>query len=248
MAVVSVDLACKSYHDIGIAIIRPEQRAISCEFIPPGYLGLTGTPAAQSLAEALTKVCSDYTARVILIDGPQAWKDPFNGIKNSRLCERALNTPAKTGLPGQVKPASYRRFVTFSVDLFDELAQLGWIRLDCRACLDARAYRLSLESFPSSAWTALGILPLPAKTKAGAADIEFRVMELKRRFSLRLAGEPNHDELQALAAGFAGLGVELGDSCLYTAVGANPRIIDGVWREGFIVNPRYEISHSQDCA
>lgn len=242
MTVVSVDLAYKRYHDIGIAILRSEQQTISCDFIPPGSLGLSGNPAHQSLAEALDKVCSDYPARLILIDGPQAWKDPFNGIQNSRLCERVLNTPAKTGLPGQVKPANYRPFVTFSVDLFDQLAHLGWIRLDIRALLDVRPYRLTLESFPSSAWIALGIPPLPAKNKASAADVEDRVLELKRRFSLQLAAEPNHDELQALVAGLAGVGLELGDSRRYTAVGANPRIVGGIWREGFIVNPRHEIA------
>ena len=244
MAVVSVDLACKHYHDIGIAILRSEQQTIACEFIQTGSLGLSGVPAIESLAEALDKVCFDCAARLILIDGPQAWKDPFNGIENSRLCERALSTPAKTGLPGQVKPANYRPFVTFSVDLFDQMTHLGWVRLDCRTLLDVRLYCLALESFPSSAWTALGIPPLPAKNKACAADIEDRVLELKRRFSLQLAVEPNHDELQALVAGLAGVGLELGDARRYTAVGATPRIIEGIWREGFIVNPRQEIARS----
>jgi hypothetical protein len=130
--------------------------------------------------------------------------------------------------------------VTFSIDLFDQLAQLGWMRLDTAALLGTRPCRLALESFPSSGWIALGIRPLPAKSNAGAGDIEDRVVELKRRFSLQLAAEPNHDELQALVAG---LGLEIGDSRRYTAVGANPRIVGGIWRGGFIVNPRHEIAH-----
>ena len=63
MAVVSVDLACKSYHDIGIAIIHPEQRAISCEFIPPSYLGLTGQLQPPNLLRRLSQKCALITRR-----------------------------------------------------------------------------------------------------------------------------------------------------------------------------------------
>jgi hypothetical protein len=246
MAVVSVDLAYRHYHDIGIAILRSEQDTIRCKFIQPGQLGLSGTPAPEVLVEALTKICSANASRLILIDGPQAWKDPHNGIENSRLCERALNTPAKTGLPGHVKPANYGPFVTFSVALFDQLAHRGWTRLDNRALLDVRPYHLALESFPSSAWSALGIPRLPAKAKASASDIKDRVLELKRRFPLQLASEPNHDELQALVAGLAGIGLELEDMGRYTVVGANPRLVEGICREGFIINPRCEPTQQVD--
>ncbi len=64
MAVVSVDLAYTHYQNIGIALLRSEQRTIACEFIRPGSPGLSGTPAIQPLAQALDKLCSDCAARL----------------------------------------------------------------------------------------------------------------------------------------------------------------------------------------
>ena len=51
----------------------------------------------------------------MLLDGLQGWKNPANGLKHSRLCERILNTPAKTGILGRVKPVNYTKFVEFSI-------------------------------------------------------------------------------------------------------------------------------------
>jgi hypothetical protein len=36
-------------------------------------------------------------------------------VGQARLCDQALHTPAKTGLPGAAKPHSSLRFVKFSI-------------------------------------------------------------------------------------------------------------------------------------
>ena len=105
--VVSVDLAYKNYNDLGIALLGRELGNIQINFVKARKLGLTGDPDAKTLAKALLNLCHLNNAQVILIDGPQAWKDPANGFEHSRVCEKILNTPAKTGLPGLVKPKNY---------------------------------------------------------------------------------------------------------------------------------------------
>ena len=53
-----------------------------------------------------------------------------NGFEHARVSERQLNTAAKTGLPGMVKPITYRPFAEFCLDVYDALCRRGWRRLD----------------------------------------------------------------------------------------------------------------------
>jgi hypothetical protein len=48
---------------------------------------------------------------------------------------------------------------------------------------------------------------------------------------------PTHDQLQAIVSGLAGLGVSAGDARRFTMAGASPFLVEGICREGFIVNP-----------
>src|SRR6266567_4993210 len=115
MPVLSVDLACKSVWDIGVAILEPRRAGTSTEFVEFGEPGQTGPPSPSEVAERCLHLCAQYGASILLLDGPQGWKDPDNGCEHSRVCERLLNAPAKTGLPGYVKPKGYTAFVEFSV-------------------------------------------------------------------------------------------------------------------------------------
>lgn len=173
---------------------------------------------------------------LILLDGPQGWKDPTNGLAHSRLCERALNTPAKTGLPGDVKPASYLGFVEFAVRVFDALHVRGWPRFDPAAWRPDHS--AVIELFPLAAWRSLRLPCLPAKSKARDGDIR-RHLELLIDARLIVAGgpAPTYDQLQALVAGLGGLGVSISAPHRYQAIGASPFVLDGTWREGYIVNP-----------
>ncbi|MDH3224872.1 MAG: DUF429 domain-containing protein, partial [Gemmatimonadota bacterium] len=98
----------------------------------------------------------------------------------------------------------------------------------------------AVESFPYAAWRALGIDPLPSRAKATADDVFARAALLAERFGLRLGAMPTHDQLQALVSGLGGLGVESQDGTRAAAAGIAPALIDGTWREGYIVTPRLD--------
>jgi hypothetical protein len=79
---------------------------------------------------------------------------------------------------------------------------------------------------------------LPAKAKAKREDVTMRLDELVARHCLVVNQEPSHDELQALISGLAGIAIARQRPNDYSVHGVTPKIIDGTWREGFIVNPQ----------
>jgi hypothetical protein len=239
MTVISVDLAYKRYSDIGIAVLHRTVGAVECTFVDPDSEQLNVSPTPESVAHYLVDLCEKYKATLLMIDGPQGWKSPTNGLQNSRQCERELNTPAKTGLPDVVKPRNYTSFVTFSINVFDCLHQLGWPRLQELNPMIMASQSVAVETFPLAAWRKLAINPLPAKRKATAKDIQVRQNELQQRFGLNLSTiEISHDQLQALVAGLAGIAIEANEPEHYLVCGTSPVVIDNLWREGFIVVAR----------
>jgi hypothetical protein len=231
MAVVSIDLAYRNYKDIGVAVMRNDPDCIDVRL---QKVSLTGDPKPDVLAVYCAELASRIGASHILIDGPQGWKNPDNGLIHSRICERALNTPAKTGLPGVVKPANYLAFVAFSIAFFDELARLGWERLLSMA---KGATTTAIETFPLSAWRALTLPPLPAKARCAETLLLHRTSSLQALFPLRLSAPPTHDELQAVVSGLGGLAFEAQNASEYCVAGVAPFVLDGTQREGFILNP-----------
>jgi hypothetical protein len=173
--------------------------------------------------------------QLIILDGPQAWKSPDNGLIFARKCEADLATQGKTGLPGHCTPSTYLRFIQFSISVFDELADRGWPRL--ASAETGPAENLALESFPTAAWRALGLSPLPGKRSATAEVVHLKQTELELLFSFRVGTPLSHDEVQALVAGFAGLAVAASLHHAYQLVGLAPLRLEETWREGFIVNP-----------
>jgi hypothetical protein len=235
VAVVSVDLAYRDYRDVGVAVLDRSNGRIVCDLVA---VPLRGRPAPAVLAAALNDLCVARGARFLLLDGPQGWKAADNGLVHSRVCERRLNTPAKTGETGSVKPANYTPFVAFSVDVFDALTTLGWQRLGAIGGPLAPEGRWLVESFPLSAWRALGITPLPSKARTRPEDIRNRLDLLRELAPIDVRGVPTHDELQALVAGLAGVALESGDWQACEVAGLPPCRSGDVWVEGFIVNPR----------
>ena len=231
MPVVSVDLAYKNYRDIGVAVLEVKPKTIRCEF---HKILLSGPPDSTQLADYLNDLCGERGANVLLIDGPQAWKHPDNGLEHARLCERALNTPAKTGLPETVKPANYGPFVRFSIDVFGELQKRGWALY---AGLPNTGARTLFESFPLSAWRSLGVRGLPAKSKHKPDNLKDHLARLLELAPIALDTEPTHDELQALVSGLAGVAYEHDFAPGFAAAGVSPTLLEGYLREGFIVNP-----------
>lgn len=232
VAILSVDLAYKTYSDIGLVVLDTEGGKIDCTAIK---IPLEGDPLPDRLAEVIDDQSYERGIEIVLLDGPQGWKAENNGLIHSRVCERELNTPAKTGLPKTVKPANYRPFVMFSIAVFDSLTALGWSRLS--TIHPGRLNRAVIESFPLSAWRSLALSPLPAKSKTKSADITSRLASLEEVVPLSVSGTPTHDELQAIVSGLAGLALECGESQNCALSGISPSFEGGYWREGFIVKP-----------
>ena len=188
--VLSIDLAHKSYADIGVCSLRVVESRIGVAPIRLSEFGLTGRPTCVLLAGAIADLAAKLDARLVFIDGPQAWKAPDNGLLHSRVCERQLATQGKTGLPGFTKPSNYAPFIAFAIELFDRLAALGWPRLPDASAL-ASSGRFSIESFPTSAWRSLGLKPLPGKanTPVGMVQAEARGAGSRRSRSTSNAPE-----------------------------------------------------------
>jgi hypothetical protein len=232
--VVSLDLAVRRYEDNGLVILRQGGERVECELVPLDGLG--GTPEVETLAAYLVELADTAGARVLLVDGPQAWKASDSELTHQRHCEKALRTPGKTGLPGEVKPRSWTRFAEFSVSLFDALHERGFQRLHSPEQAASEA-RLALESFPTAAWRLLGLSPLPGKARSDRGTVQQQLRRLRKLQPIEVSRPPTHDELQAIVAGLAGVAIEQGRSEAWQAVGTQPFRRDGTWREGFITCP-----------
>ena len=261
MAVLSVDLACRRWSDLGVVILNraPSHLAapsITCEILPlnpPGFDltrkrgderdGDPGSIDPEILAGRLNHLCTVRDIRILMLDGPQAWKSGSNGLEHARVSERQLNTAAKTGLPGMVKPASYRSFAEFCMDVYDALCRRGWRRLETRPqpsspdVATATQQRVLVESYPHAAWKSLGLKPLPAKRRAKVSELAEAYAALRGVIPFTTNRPPNHDQLQAIVGGMPGLALEEHNPAAMRIVGNPPRREEGHWREGFIVLP-----------
>ena len=253
MAVLSVDLALQRWSDLGVVVLSraPSSHSVSqvaCEILPLDSPGLDaasdrGPVEPEILAGRLNHLCAVRGIRILMLDGPQAWKSAANGLEHARMSERQLNTAAKTGLPGMVKPATYRSFAEFCIDVYDALSRRGWRRLQTRpqpASPDAAAAsseRLLVESYPHAAWKSLDLKPLAAKRRARVSDLAEAYGALCSIIPFTTNRPPNHDQLQAIVAGLPGLALEEHNPSAMRIVGNPPRREQGHWREGFIVLP-----------
>jgi hypothetical protein len=251
VAVLSVDLAFRRWSDLGIVVLdraRPSlslettQPSIACEILPstatdPSSEPDSGPVDANILAGRLNHMCGVRKIRIIVLDGPQAWKSSTNGQAHARLSERQLNTAAKTGLPGMVKPVTYRPFAEFCLDVYDALCRRGWRRLESRDQPCSPTERILVESYPFAAWKSLGLKPLPSKRRAKVSDLAEAYHALRTVVPFTTTRPPNHDQLQAIVGGLSGLAIEQRNAGGPRIVGNPPRKEDGHWREGFIVLP-----------
>jgi hypothetical protein len=237
MAVLSVDLATRRWSDLGLVVldrVQPYEGLINCEII---QWNDAGSVEVEILAGRLNHLCGVRGIRVLMLDGPQAWKSSTNGLEHSRVSERQLNTAAKTGLPGMVKPATYRNFAEFCLDLYDALCRRGWCRLSTREQPGAQQERVLVESYPFAAWKSLGLKPLPSKRRSKVSDLAEAYGALRALIPFTTNRPPNHDQLQAIVGGLPGLALEERNTAGARILGNPPRREEGHWREGFIVLP-----------
>jgi hypothetical protein len=262
MAILSVDLAYRSWNDLGVVVLDRDRNwkapagsalgllgtPIRCEIFPsladPGETGplVTQRIDPNILAGRLNHLCTQKNIRVLLLDGPQAWKSRHNGLEHARVSERQLNCAAKTGLPGMVKPITYRAFAEFCVDVYDALCRRGWRRLETRdrPSIDqpcAGSERVLIESYPHAAWKSLGLKPLPSKRRCRVSDLAEAYAALNALMPFTTNRPPNHDQLQAIVGGIPGLALDEHNAAAAKIVGNPPCREDGQWREGFIVLP-----------
>jgi hypothetical protein len=237
MSVLSVDLAFRRWSDLGIVSlerVQPGDGPIACEIFPWNE---SGAVDANTLAGRLNHLCGVRGIHIVMLDGPQAWKSRANGLEHARVSERQLNTAAKTGLPGMVKPVTYRAFAEFCLDVYDALCRRGWRRLDTLPQPGSLPQRVLVESYPHAAWKSLGLKPLPSKRRSKVSDLAEAFGALRAMIPLTVNRPPNHDQLQAIVGGLPGLALEERNAAGTRIVGHPPRREDGHWREGFIVLP-----------
>jgi len=240
--ILSVDLASRRYRDNGIAILRGSREHARVELVAAESLGLVGQPEARLFAERLCDLATKVGADLILLDGPQGWRASDSTVEHMRLCERETRTPGKTGVPFDVKPASWTRMAVFSIEVFQKLHDLGWPRFD----RDWLGGRCAIETFPTHGWRALQLPTLPAKSKR-ITSLQDWTTSLSVVCELEWSRAPNHDELQAVVGGIAGLALGyLGLSGCEVA-GRAPFLEGGLWREGFILSARRSLTrHAAD--
>jgi hypothetical protein len=230
--VVSVDLAYKRFADIGVCVLERHGAGLRAELVALAS-DAGEAPTAKRVAAACAALAEARGAELLLIDGPQAWKHPDNPSAHSRACDRAVHAPAKVGAPGEVRPRPYAAFAEFSIAVFDALDALGWPRL---ASADA-ATRCAVEAFPHLAWKRLGLAPLPPKARCSPQQLRTKHRELCEHLAIDTDRAPTHDELQALIAGIAGLALLERVPESYELAGETPQLVDGIWREGFVLIP-----------
>ena len=241
MATLSVDLAYTRYSDIGVALLQETATgAINAQLIA---VPLSGRPTVEALSNWLNTFARAHDVRCLLIDGPLGWKSPTSSEVHARYSERALHTPGKTGLPPDgVKPKPYLAFTCFSIALFEMLTVRGWALPgadDVAHGVARGASRMISETFPTAAWRRLGLAPLSGKKRGRDQRVEVveALRRLQTRVDLLVDRTPNHDELQALVAGVAGVWWERGASARVKWHGEPPFRLDGTWREGYIITP-----------
>jgi hypothetical protein len=217
---------------------RSDASTVHCEILPSFEPAHEHGPVdANVLAGFLNHIATVRGIQVMMLDGPQAWKSRDNGCEHARVSERQLNTAAKTGLPGMVKPLTYRPFAEFCLDVYDALCLRGWRRLATREQAGKGPERVLVESYPHAAWKALGLKPLPSKRRARMSDLVEAYGALRQVIPFTTDRPPNHDQLQAIVGGLPGLALEARDMAGARFVGNPPRREEGHWREGFIVLP-----------
>jgi hypothetical protein len=239
--ILSIDLAYKSYADFGFCLLEESAgKILNIQYTSYQSLGLLGTPEKEIFAQTVLNYCLATGVSILMLDGPQGWKDPNNGLLHQRVCEKHLNTQAKTGTEGNVKPANFKPFVSFAIDIFSVLNRSGLVSLvtETKIAMPAKGILL-VETYPYSAWHKLNIQPPPSKRKSTLERIIRCAQEVKIRFQLPKTKIPTHDELSALVAGLAGVAIAEGNESGYTASGVPPNLTSqGHLVEGYIANPR----------
>lgn len=226
IAVLGVDLASARWADVGTALVWCDVRAGGAGAIARVATGVIEWPAdarapvsADALADAIHPCAVREGVTAVALDGPHAWRDPARGADGpgvGRLAEFAVRAQCKTGVYPRTFPGTQVAWTRLSIAVFDALLTREGVRMatpdDARApraegagASRAGAGYLLLESFPTAIWRASGLTPLPAKSRR--PDVAAFYARLANAFALPAADVASHDDLQALVAALAGVGL-----------------------------------------
>lgn len=230
----SIDLASRRYRDFGFALRRAGDPSVT--ILTADDLGLADPPQAQTFAAAVAQFAGSEGFDILLLDGPQGWRHPDSPIEHMRLCERVLNTPAKTGTPGHAKPGNFLNYIQFSIDTFHYLrADHGWNLLS-EDWAQGSTSRLAVEVYPSAAWSLLGLDRIPGKSRN--EDLEPWRRALARVTGYIVPQDLNHDQLQAAVVLPLGSALNQKREDNVILAGVDPFVQDGIVYEGLIASPR----------
>jgi hypothetical protein len=197
---------------------------------------MAGRPTVDALSAWILQTAEQLDVGCVAIDGPLGWRGPDTDSVHSRLSERAVRAPGKTGLPPDgVKPRTYLAFSRLSIALFERLTMSGWHLPSSRAAIAGP--RMVTETFPTAAWRALGLQPLPGKARSQMRDVREGLVRLAGTCDIQCTGVETHDDLQAVVGGIAPAWWVAGRLDRVAFAGVPPFRLDGSWREGFIILP-----------
>ncbi len=238
MSVLSIDLALASFRDVGAALVQATpDGGLTARVI---RLPQVGRPTADALVGWMEEVAERERVRCIAIDGPLGWRGPNTDSPHCRLSERAVRAPGKTGLPPDgVKPRTYLEFSRLSIAIFEQLTERGWHLPTDPTGTDVLGHaRYVTETFPTAAWRAFGLAPLPGKARSTAADVSTGLLRITSALPIHVTGVTTHDDLQAVVGGIAPAWWMAHATERVSFVGVPPFRLDNSWREGFILVPR----------
>lgn len=167
------------------------------------------------------------SGNVLVIDGPLTLATVG---RSTRECERVLGTPGHTGdtLPTPC-PRPFSGYICGSVELSRRLTAAGWRMATANKIESATM----LEAYPGAAWTALKSA-MPKKHRRDG-------MEARRELLVSAGvvlppGKLTHDALDAALCALIGHWSRETPPRVIP-MGLPPSDIDGVMREGFIIQP-----------
>lgn len=230
--VLGIDLASARWSSNGTALLHFDIASSAFTRVVPGAIAWPDAPLTpESLADSVHACALREGVRAVALDGPHAWRHPATpadlpGV--GRRCEYACRTQGKTGVYPQAYPGTQFGWIDFCVRVFDALLMRPGVRLaedlsaggrhapeagehanERRAPTAAvssggKGY-LVLETFPTATWRASGLPPLPAKAKR--PDVQGCYDTLAAAYALPPVRVSSHDDLQAIVAALAGVGV-----------------------------------------
>ena len=211
--VLGIDLACRSWDDIGSALVAFKNECFSAAV--PGVMAWPSedlTPAA--VAGRIDVFARDRDVAAVSIDGPQAWRDPTTPAQRpgvGRACEYETRTPGKTGTCGMAYPSTFLRWIRFSISVFAELLSRRDVVLVNDEASDIAprpaGYWL-MECFPTSTWRTSGLEALPGHRRAPAEVVERFARRLVAAYGLPpSAVTADHDDLQAVVSTLPAVGL-----------------------------------------